>query len=194
MIILLSIKKNDKYEETIKYSKFISLIFKVYTKEEADGYLNEVRMIYPNATHYCYGYRIDEIVKSSDDGEPSRTAGIPILNQITSKDLNYVLIVVVRYFGGVKLGVGPLTRAYAKLAREVIREENIVTLVKGYDASIYFNYSDIKDIDYLLGNSKIISKEFNNNIKYQVHISQEVYNKLSNYDIKINGEICMEKE
>lgn len=194
VIILLSIKKNDKYEETIKYSKFISLIFKVYTKEEADGYLNEVRMIYPNATHYCYGYRIDEIVKSSDDGEPSRTAGIPILNQITSKDLNYVLIVVVRYFGGVKLGVGPLTRAYAKLAREVIREENIVTLVKGYDASIYFNYSDIKDIDYLLGNSKIISKEFNNNIKYQVHISQEVYNKLSNYDIKINGEIYMEKE
>lgn len=194
MIILLSIKKNDKYEETIKYSKFISLIFKVYTKEEADGYLNEVRMIYPNATHYCYGYRIDEIVKSSDDGEPSRTAGIPILNQITSKDLNYVLIVVVRYFGGVKIGVGPLTRAYAKLAREVIREENIVTLVKGYDASIYFNYSDIKDIDYLLGNSKIISKEFNNNIKYQVHISQEVYNKLSNYDIKINGEIYMEKE
>lgn len=194
VIILLSIKKNDKYEETIKYSKFISLIFKVYTKEEADGYLNEVRMTYPNATHYCYGYRIDEIVKSSDDGEPSRTAGIPILNQITSKDLNYVLIVVVRYFGGVKLGVGPLTRAYAKLAREVIREENIVTLVKGYDASIYFNYSDIKDIDYLLGNSKIISKEFNNNIKYQVHISQEVYNKLSNYDIKINGEIYMEKE
>lgn len=194
VIILLSIKKNDKYEETIKYSKFISLIFKVYTKEEADGYLNEVRMIYPNATHYCYGYRIDEIVKSSDDGEPSRTAGIPILNQITSKDLNYVLIIVVRYFGGVKLGVGPLTRAYAKLAKEVIRKENIVTLVKGYDASIYFNYSDIKDIDYLLGNSKIISKEFNNNIKYQVHISQEVYNKLSNYDIKINGEIYMEKE
>ena len=194
VIILLSIKKNDKYEETIKYSKFISLIFKVYTKEEADCYLNEVRIAYPNATHYCYGYRIDEIVKSSDDGEPSRTAGVPILNQIISKDLNYVLIVVVRYFGGVKLGVGPLTRAYAKLARDVIKEENIVTLVKGYDANIYFNYNDIKDIDYLLGNSKRISKEFNNSIKYRVHINEEIYSKLSNYDIKINGEIYIEKE
>lgn len=194
MIILLSIRTNDKYEETIKYSKFISLIYKVYSKDEVNYYLDKVKDEYPSATHYCYGYVIDNDIKSSDDGEPSKTAGAPILNQITSKNLNYVLIVVVRYFGGVKLGAGPLTRAYAKLAREVIKEGNIVTLVKGYDIDIYFNYNDIKDIDYLLGNSKIISKDFNDIIKYNVYINEDTLHKLSNYDIKVNNEIYIEKE
>ena len=142
----------------------------------------------------CYGYVIDNDIRSSDDGEPSKTAGIPILNQITSNDLNYVLIVVVRYFGGVKLGAGPLTRAYAKLAREVIRKENITTLIKGYDIDICFSYNDIKNIDYILGNSRILDKEFNDTVKYNVYVNEEILNKLSNYDIKINKEIYIEKE
>ena len=194
MIILLSIKKNDLYEEIIKYSRFISLIFKVNSKEEVNYYLDIVKNDYPNATHYCYGYVIDNDIRSSDNGEPSGTAGNPILNQITSNNLNYVLIVVVRYFGGVKLGAGPLTRAYAKLAREVIRKENIITLVNGYDIDIYFNYSDIKDMDYILGNSKILNKEFNDNVKYNVYVSEETLKKLSNYNLKINKEMYIEKE
>ena len=147
---MLSIKDNDKYEEIIKYSKFISFIFRVYSKNEVNDYIDKIKKEYPNATHYCYGYVIDNDIKSSDDGEPSRTAGAPILNQITGNNLNYTLIIVVRYFGGVKLGVGPLTRAYGKVAREVIRDNNIITLVKGYDIMITFGYSDIKDIDYIL--------------------------------------------
>ena len=194
MIILLSIKKNDIYEEIIKYSRFISLIFKVNSKDNVNYYLEKVKNDYPNATHYCYGYVIDNDIRSSDNGEPSGTAGIPILNQITSNGLNYVLIVVVRYFGGVKLGAGPLTRAYAKLARDVIKKENIITLVKGYDIDIYFNYSDIKDIDYMLGNSKILNKEFNDIVKYNVYVSEDTFNKLSNYNLKINKEIYIEKE
>jgi uncharacterized YigZ family protein len=144
---MLSIKDNDKYEEIIKYSKFISFIFRVYSKNEVNDYIDKIKKEYPNATHYCYGYVIDNDIKSSDDGEPSRTAGAPILNQITGNNLNYTLIIVVRYFGGVKLGVGPLTRAYGKVAREVIRDNNIITLVKGYDIMITFGYSDIKDIE-----------------------------------------------
>ena len=194
MITLLSIKKNDIYEEIIKYSRFISLIFKVNSKEEVNHYLNKVKNDYPAATHYCYGYVIDNDIRSSDNGEPSGTAGIPILNQITSNNLNYVLIVVIRYFGGVKLGAGPLTRAYAKLARDVIKKENIITLVKGYDVDIYFNYNDIKDIDYILGNSKILNKEFNETVKYNIYLNEETLNKLSNYNLKINKEIYIEKE
>lgn len=194
MIKLLSIKKNDIYEETIKYSRFISLIFKVNSKEEVNNYLDKVNKDYPNATHYCYGYVIDNDIRSSDNGEPSGTAGNPILNQITSNNLNYVLIVVVRYFGGVKLGAGPLTRAYAKVAREVIKKENIITLTKGYDIDIYFNYSVIKDIDYILINSRILNKEFNDTVKYNVYVNEEVLNKISNYNIKINKEIYIEKE
>jgi len=194
VITLLSIKKNDIYEEIIKYSRFISLIFKVNSKEEVNHYLNKVKNDYPAATHYCYGYVIDNDIRSSDNGEPSGTAGIPILNQITSNNLNYVLIVVIRYFGGVKLGAGPLTRAYAKIARDVIKKENIITLVKGYDVDIYFNYNDIKDIDYILGNSKILNKEFNETVKYNIYLNEETLNKLSNYNLKINKEIYIEKE
>ena len=181
------------YEETIKYSKFISLIFKVYSKDEVNYYLEKIKKDYPGATHYCYGYVIDNDIRSSDNGEPSGTAGIPILNQITSNELNYVLIVVVRYFGGVKLGAGPLTRAYAKLAREVIDKENIITLVKGYDIDISFNYNDIKNIDYILDNSKIINKQFNDTVIYNVYVNKDILSKLSNYNVEINKEIYIEK-
>ena len=194
VIILLSIKNNNIYEEIIKYSRFISLMFKVNSKNEINYYLDKVKKDYPNATHYCYGYVIDNDIRSSDNGEPSGTAGNPILNQITSNNLNYVLIIVVRYFGGVKLGAGPLTRAYAKLAREVITKENIITLVKGYDINISFNYNDIKNIDYILTNSRILSKEFNDNVIYNVYVNKDTLDKLSNYNVNVNKEIYIEKE
>ena len=194
VIILLSIKNNNIYEEIIKYSRFISLMFKVNSKDEINYYLDKVKKDYPNATHYCYGYVIDNDIRSSDNGEPSGTAGNPILNQITSNNLNYVLIIVVRYFGGVKLGAGPLTRAYAKLAREVITKENIITLVKGYDINISFNYNDIKNIDYILTNSRILSKEFNDNVIYNVYVNKDTLDKLSNYNVNVNKEIYKEKE
>ena len=194
MINLLSIKNNNVYEEVIKYSKFISLIFKVYSKDDVNYYLDKTKEDYPGANHYCYAYVIDNDIRSSDNGEPSGTAGMPILNQITSNNLNYVLIIVVRYFGGVKLGAGPLTRAYAKLAREVIQKENIITLVKGYDIDINFNYNDIKNVDYILGNSRLINKEFNDTIKYNVQVNEDTLGKLSNYDISINKEIYIEKK
>lgn len=191
---MLSIKNNYKYEEIIKYSRFISLIYRVYTKEEIHKYLEDIKKEYPGATHYCYGYVIDNDMKSSDDGEPSKTAGTPILNQILNNNLNYTLIVVVRYFGGVKLGVGPLTRAYAKVAREVIKKDNIITLIKGYNIKIDFNYEDIKDIDYILRNSHIIDKSFKERIYYNVLVSKEVLDNLSKYNVTINKEEYILKE
>lgn len=194
MITLLSIKNDDKYEEIVKSSKFISLIFRVYNKEEVILILNKIKKEYPNATHYCFAYIIDNDIKSSDDGEPSKTAGSPILNQIESHKLNYTLIVVVRYFGGIKLGTGLLTRTYSKVAREVIKGNNIVTLIKGYNITLTFNYNNIKEIDYLLQNSKILSKTYNNDITYNALVTEELLNKLSNYHITINNETYIEKE
>lgn len=193
MINLLSIRNNDKYELIVKSSKFISLLYKVNNIDEVNTILDNVKKEYPNATHYCYGYIIDNIVKSSDDGEPSKTAGIPILNQIEANNLNYTLIIVVRYFGGIKLGTGLLTRTYAKVAREVIKKDNIILLEKGYNIDIIFNYDNIKEIDYILNDSNIISKSFNDNIIYNVLVNEEILNKLSKYDIKINKEIYIEK-
>ena len=194
MIILLSIKNSNKYEETIKYSKFISLVFRVYNEEEVKKRINNIKKEYPSATHYCYAYIIENNIKSSDDGEPSKTAGIPILNQIIGHNLNYTLIVVIRYFGGIKLGTGLLTRTYSKVAREVIQKDNIITLIKGYNITIKFNYENIKDIDYILLNSRIISKEYNNKITYNVLVTEETLNKLNNYKVIINNETYIEKE
>ena len=191
MITLFSIKNNNIYEEKIKYSRFISLIFRETSKEEVN--IDEVKLKYPNATHYCYGYVIDQDIKSSDDKEPSGTAGYPILNQITSNKLNQVLIVVVRYFGGVKLGVGPLTRAYAKVAREVITKDNIIELTKGYSINVTFDYNNQKEVNYLLSNSKIINKVFDKEITYQALVGKDTLNKLSKYNIEINKDIYIEK-
>lgn len=191
---MLSIKNSNKYEETIKYSKFISLVFRVYNEEEVKKIINNIKKEYPSATHYCYAYIIENNIKSSDDGEPSKTAGIPILNQIIGHNLNYTLIVVIRYFGGIKLGTGLLTRTYSKVAREVIQKDNIITLIKGYNITIKFNYENIKDIDYILLNSRIISKEYNNNITYNVLVTEETLNKLNNYKVIINNETYIEKE
>ena len=191
---MFSIKNNDKYELIIKNSKFISLIFRVYSQDEVNDILYSIKKEYPNATHYCYGYVIDSDIRANDDNEPSGTAGYPILNQITSNYLNYTLIVVIRYFGGIKLGAGPLTRTYAKVAREVIRDNNIIELEKGYDIDIIFNYNDIKDVDYILGNSKVINKSFDENITYNVYVNKSVLDKLSKYNTIINKEIYIEKE
>lgn len=191
---MFSIKNNDKYELIIKNSKFISLIFRVYSKDEVNDILYSIKKEYPNATHYCYGYVIDSDIRANDDNEPSGTAGYPILNQITSNYLNYTLIVVIRYFGGIKLWVGPLTRTYAKVAREVIRDNNIIELEKGYDIDIIFNYNDVKDVDYILGNSRIINKSFDENITYNVYVNKSVLDKLSKYNTIINKEIYIEKE
>lgn len=191
---MFSIKDNDKFEMVIKNSKFISLIFRVYSKDDVNNILKSVKDEYQGATHYCYGYIIDSDIRANDDNEPSGTAGYPILNQITSNNLNYTLIVVVRYFGGIKLGAGPLTRAYAKVARNVINSNNIVMLEKGYDISINFNYNDIKDIDYILGNCKIINKFFDNDITYNVYVNNDTLNKLSKYNVTINRDMYIEKE
>ena len=191
---MFSIRDNDKFEMVIKNSKFISLIFRVYSKDDVNNILNSVKDEYQGATHYCYGYVIDSDIRANDDNEPSGTAGYPILNQITSNNLNYTLIVVVRYFGGIKLGAGPLTRTYAKVARNVINRDNIVMLEKGYDISINFNYNDIKDIDYILGNCKIINKFFDNDITYNVYVNNDTLNKLSKYNVTINRDMYIEKE
>ena len=118
---MYSIRNNDKYEYIEKNSKFISLIFRVYNKEEVNNYMEMVKRDYISASHYCYGYVIDNDIKASDDGEPNGTAGGPILRQIQNNNLNYTLIIVVRYFGGIKLGAGGLLRAYNQAGSDVTK-------------------------------------------------------------------------
>lgn len=105
----------------IKKSKFIGYYYQVDNLEEIDSILDSLRKEHKKAKHLPYAYKINGQIKKSDDKEPSGTAGMPILNIIDKNDLNYALIVVVRYFGGIKLGAGGLVRAYSNAAKEAIK-------------------------------------------------------------------------
>ena len=110
---------------TEKKSKFCGYAFVVKSQSEVEGILADLKQEHKKATHICYAYNIKTggvFAKAVDDGEPSGTAGRPIYNVIEKKNLSDVLIVVVRYFGGIKLGAGGLTRAYSKCASEAIKE------------------------------------------------------------------------
>ena len=111
---MYTIKNDDSYELEIKKSKFISKLYRVNNIEDVNNILSSLRKEYSDATHHCYAYIINNSKKSSDDGEPGGTAGIPILQVLDKNNLNYVLCVVIRYFGGIKLGAGGLVRAYSK--------------------------------------------------------------------------------
>ena len=106
----------------VKKSKFIAYYYEINNKEEIDTILKDIKKEHKKAKHIPYAYKIDNLVKKSDDKEPSNTAGTPIYNIIMQNDLNNVLILVVRYFGGTLLGSGLLTRTYLNSAKEVIKK------------------------------------------------------------------------
>lgn len=114
-------------EIEIKKSKFIGQKFNVSSIDDVNRILADIKKEHKKATHVCYAYRIvgkEYLEKAFDDGEPSGTAGKPILNVIQKQDLKNVLVVIVRYFGGIKLGAGGLLRAYSKTASETLKNDN----------------------------------------------------------------------
>jgi uncharacterized YigZ family protein len=115
-----------------KGSRFISYLYPIDTKEAADNFIAGLRKKYYDATHVCFAYRLgkgeEQYVRFNDDGEPSGTAGLPIYNEIKSKDYFNVLVAVIRYYGGVKLGTGGLTRAYGQTAAKVLEISKKITI------------------------------------------------------------------
>ena len=139
------IKENIINKLEVNKSIFYTDLIKVYSKDEIISELNNIKNKYKDATHYCYAYIIDDIKKSSDDGEPGGTAGVPIMETLNNKDLNYILCVVTRYFGGIKLGAGGLVRKYKKSLTTALDNINYIDLIEGYivenpqNDSLYIN-------------------------------------------------------
>lgn len=188
-----TIKNNVKSELIIKNSRFITLLIKITTKDEVNKILNNIKNEYPKATHYCYGYIIDNYKKSSDDKEPSNTAGIPTLNILEKENLTNVLAVTIRYFGGIKLGVGGLIRAYSKSVQEALTKTELTELKQAKLVEITINYDMQKQLDYLLKDEIIIEKLFDSNITYNVLIEDKNIDKLNNYNYKIIKDSTIEK-
>ena len=137
-----------------KKSRFIADVFPVTTEEEALSVLEKVKKQYWDARHHCWAYVIGrEQVQErcSDDGEPSGTAGKPIIEVIRGQELHDVLIVVTRYFGGTLLGTGGLVRAYTLAAQEGLALSNIITKINGVKLRIETDYTGLGKIQYLLG-------------------------------------------
>ncbi len=151
----ISISGETKYKE--KGSVFIAKSFNIKSIEEADSFLENIKKEYYDATHHCSAFRLqDGNFKYSDDGEPNGTAGIRILNAIDHFELTNILIVVIRYFGGVKLGVGPLGKAYYNSAYQVINASEIITLKHYKKIFISADFSFISHIHRILSKHKAI--------------------------------------
>lgn len=192
---MYTIKYNTNSEIIIKNSKFICYLYKIKNINEITLILNNIKQEYKDATHYCYAYILNDIKKVDDDKEPSGTAGIPILKVLENNNLNNILAIVVRYFGGIKLGAGGLVRAYTKSVTNTLSITPIITLVKGYNIDITFNYNQTKEIDYLLKNYSIKNKEYNTSIKYNLDIPKDFLEiiKLNNIEYKIISEYYIEQ-
>ncbi len=173
----------------INKSKFIALTYHIDNINEINNLLDKVKKEYKDATHYCYAYILDNSEKANDDGEPTGTAGLPILNVLKKENLNHVLCIVVRYFGGIKLGAGGLIRAYSNAAKNSIITKKYN---EGYLIKINIDYNNIKQIEYQLNNSIIVEKNFSEFPFYIVKITKEQLNKL-NIKYEIIKEIYVEE-
>lgn len=180
--------EDSNYTIVINKSKFICELLYINNQDEIDSKLKDIKHKYKGATHYCYAYICDNNKRFNDDGEPGGTAGMPILNVLENNNLNHVLCVVIRYFGGIKLGAGGLVRAYTKSVTSCLENTKIIDKKECQLIKITFSYDKVKIIDKII-NKNILLKEFENSITYTIAISKdEVKNTLKlleNYIINL---------
>jgi len=172
-------------------SKFLAFAFPVYSTEEIKNSLAELRKEYHDARHHCYAYRLGaakEIFRANDDGEPSGSAGNPILGQIRSKNLSNILIVVVRYFGGSLLGVGGLINAYRTASANAIQNATIITAAEQDLVEIFFPYILMNKVMKIIRDEKMIiqKQDFTETCKIKAFIRKsrtaELLKRLSNME------------
>lgn len=179
-----TIKNECKAEITEKKSKFICNIFHVESVKDAEEKLNMIRKKYHDARHNCYVYKVFEenVFKASDDGEPSGTAGVPMLNIVNGRNLSNVLVVVTRYFGGILLGTGGLVRAYSLATTTALENANIVMQEMGLEAEFFVEYKELEELKYIMKNRNIniINLEYAEKIKVIVQGKEENILKILN--------------
>ena len=175
----LTIKDHICEEIVVKKSRFIANIYYVKNKEEAEDIINKVRKKYYDARHNCYAYNIiDEEnkiqSKSSDDGEPSGTAGAPMLDILNKKQMANVLVIVTRYFGGILLGTGGLVRAYSDATLKAIENAIIVNEENGYELKIILNYNDLDKLKLYCNKNciEIVNIEYDEKINCVIEVNE----------------------
>lgn len=172
------IKSTVVVEESIKKSRFIGLLYPCNSEAEVQAYLTDLRAEHANANHIVFAYRIKTekgtVCRFYDAGEPSGTAGKPVFKYIEGHDLINILCVVVRYFGGIKLGAGGLTRAYGNTAKLAIAAAAVVEYIELCTLLFILDYNQLQSFEYTLHkhSGKIISKDFTGQVKLLVQLPE----------------------
>ena len=174
----LTVKGVSESEYIVERSKFITAVFEIESEENAKQILADIKKKHPFATHNCYAYTLlDGTMRFSDDGEPQGTAGLPILEVIKRNGLFNTLVVVTRYFGGIKLGAGGLVRAYSTSASTGLKSAKIVKYLPAINASVTLSYEKYgKFLNFIEGKTIIVTDTvFDSDITVKVIIPQDLF-------------------
>lgn len=160
----------------IKKSKFITYLHRTQDEQEAKDFLKAIKKEHPNANHHCTAMIIGNIVRSNDDGEPSQTAGHPMLDVLLHNQMQDILVIVVRYFGGIKLGTGGLVRAYSSSVQEALKQATLTQVKTLEEYQIQFSYDLIGKLDHYFRtqNIEIIEKEYDENVTYHFLVQSDI--------------------
>ncbi len=183
-----TIRTDENVLIEIKKSKFIGYSFFCENVEMANEYVKAIRAEHKKATHVCFAYIVNSNEKASDDGEPQGTAGIPILDVLKKQKLENVLAVVVRYFGGIKLGAGGLVRAYSETASTVVEQSGQAELVKVKECKTILNYGEENLLNMLKNNKQIYNIKVDYVDKMEVAFCVEKDYNLTEFNVTEIGE------
>lgn len=195
---IITIKQAHSIENVISKSRFIAYIKPVSTENEAKAFIDEIKTKHKDATHNCSAYTVGpemNIQKANDDGEPSGTAGIPMLEILKKQEIHNVCVVVTRYFGGIKLGAGGLIRAYSGAVRDVIYDIGRVELREAIPVTVTLDYDQTGKFKYELASTTFLLREqfYTDKVSYQIDVVKNEYdafidflNRITsgNYDLK----------
>lgn len=191
-----TISKNTEGLYKEKGSKFIAYGARVENEAEAKVFLEKIKKEHPTARHHCYAYRFGpngEPYRANDDGEPSSTAGKPILGQLLSSEVSDAMIIVVRYFGGTKLGASGLITAYKSAAADALANANVIEVTEQSKFKVSFNYAFTGEVMRFLSSveAQIIDEEHRENYELTFSVSLEAKNKAeelwkSNHNLNSN--------
>jgi len=181
----ITIKQNIEQETVINKSRFITYLFKVENEDEAKAKIDEIKALHKDATHNCSAYTVGDshqIQKANDDGEPSGTAGVPMLESLKKNDIHNVVAIVTRYFGGIKLGSGGLIRAYQGRVSEAIQLAGKVIYKNGMIIQVTLPYELSGKFEHAIDDKFIIiNQTYTDKVIYDVQLVSEDKDEFINF-------------
>ena len=196
----VTFKENGTVQEEIKKSKFICHVKRVSSEEEARHFINAIKKEHYKATHNCSAFIIGEqsdIKRTSDDGEPSGTAGVPMLGVLENHRITNSCVVVTRYFGGIKLGAGGLIRAYAGSVAQAVREIGLVEIKEQVVLGITLSYSQYQEFANFLKDHQLAEQDpmFTDQVMTTIFVDKENTNSITAALVEFyNGKVIIEDQ